>query len=163
MDWYAVQVKPQHEKAAERRFHDFGREAFLPLYRTRRRWSDRIKELELPLFPGYVFCRFGSDEKAAVLSVPGVRSIVTFGRIPAPIPGAEIEAVQAILRAGVPVRPWPGLEIGRQVRVESGPLRGVQGVLLRFKSTWQVLVSIELLRRSVIAEVDLAAVFPARL
>jgi transcription antitermination factor NusG len=137
-----------------------GRESFLPLFRTRRRWSDRMKELELPLFPGYVLCRFAAYEKGAVLSVPGVRSIVGFGTQLAEIPDAEVESVRSLLHAGIPVRPWPYLEIGNRVRIEAGPLAGVQGVLLKFKNAWQVVVSVEILQRSVMAEVDLTAVFP---
>ncbi len=119
-----------------------------------------MKELELPLFPGYVFCRFAAAEKAAVLGIPGVRSIVSFANQPAPIPDDEVESVRALLRAGLPVRPWPSLEIGRRVRIESGPLAGVQGVLLKFKNEWQVVVNVEILRRSVVAEVEADAVFP---
>ncbi len=158
--WHAVQVRPQHERAVHRYLDHLGRESFLPLFRTRRRWSDRIKALELPLFPGYVFCRFAAAEKVAVLGVPGVRSIVSFANQPAPIPDDEVESVRALLCAGLPVRPWPCLEIGHRVRIESGPLAGVQGVLLKFKNAWQVVVNVEILRRSVIAEVDAASVFP---
>lgn len=130
------------------------------MFRTRRRWSDRIKELELPLFPGYVLCRFEPHERAAVLGVPGVRSLVSFGDQLASIPEPEVASVRALLNSGVPVRPWPHLEIGNRVRIEAGPLSGVQGVLLKFKNSWQVVVSVEILRRSVMAEVELTSVFP---
>lgn len=159
-NWHAIQVRPQHEKAVNRHLCYLGSESFLPLFRTRRRWSDRMKELELPLFPGYVLCCFEPYEKGAVLSVPGVRSVVGFGNRMATIPESEVESVRALLRSGVPVRPWPYLEVGNRVRIESGPLDGVQGVLLRFKNAWQVVVSVEILRRSVMAEVDLTSVFP---
>ncbi|HVX65012.1 MAG TPA: UpxY family transcription antiterminator [Bryobacteraceae bacterium] len=161
--WHAIQVRPQHEKAVDRHLCYLGRESFLPLFRTRRRWSDRIKELEMPLFPGYVLCRFEAHEKGAVLSVPGVRSIVSFGSELAVIPDAEVDSIRALLRAGVPIRPWPYLEVGNRVRIESGPLQGVQGVLLKFKNEWQVVVSVEILRRSVMAEVELTAVFPCNM
>jgi transcription antitermination factor NusG len=161
--WHAIQVKPQHEKSVDRHLGYLGRESFLPLFRTRRRWSDRIKELDLPLFPGYVLCRFEQHERAAVLSVPGVRSLVSFGNELASIPDTEVESVRALLRSGIPVRPWPYLEIGNRVRIETGPLAGVQGVLLKFKNSWQVVVSVEILRRSVMAEVDLTSVFPCEM
>jgi transcription antitermination factor NusG len=161
--WHAIQVRPQHEKAVDRHLGYLGRERFLPLFRTRRRWSDRIKELEMPLFPGYVLCRFETHEKGAVLSVPGVRSVVSFGSELAAIPDAEVESIRALLRAGVPVRPWPYLEVGNRVRIDAGPLQGVQGVLLKFKNEWQVVVSVEILRRSVMAEVELTSVFPCEM
>jgi transcription antitermination factor NusG len=161
MLWHALVVKPQHEKTVHGYLRSAGRESFLPLYRTRHRWSDRIKELELPLFAGYVFCRFDCPHKADLLKLPGVRSVVGFGNILAEIPEAELDAVRALLRSGLPVRPWPHLEPGDPVRLESGPLRGVEGVLLKFKNAWQVVVNVELLNRSVIAEVDLTTVFPS--
>ncbi len=159
-DWHALQVKPQHEKAVHRHLLYLGRESFLPLFRTRRRWSDRIKELELPLFPGYVLCRFATQEKAALLSIPSVRAIVGFNGHPAPIPDTEIDSVRALLRSGLPVRPWPCLQPGARVRIEEGPLAGVYGTLLKFKNTWQVIVSVELLQRAVMTEVELASVYP---
>lgn len=152
-DWFALTVKPQHEKAAARALRLKGMEDFLPLHRGRRRWSDRIKELELPLFPGYVFCRFTPRERAKVLATPGVRCIVGFGKAPAPIPETEIGSLQAMVASGMPVGPWPFLRVGQTVRIEGGPLRGLEGVLLQLKDAWRVVVSVPLLQRSVAVEV----------
>jgi transcription antitermination factor NusG len=159
-DWYALVVKPNHEKAVFHYLSASGSDASLPLYRARRRWSDRLKEVTLPLFPGYVFCRFSHRSRVRVLRVPGVRSIVTAGPQPAPIPAREIEAIEALIRSGLPVKPWPFLKIGQKVLVSSGPLRGVEGILVEFRKTWQVIVSVEILQRSVAAEVDRDALSP---
>jgi transcription antitermination factor NusG len=158
VDWYALLVKPQHEKSVHLHLSSLGIESFLPLYRTRRRSSNRIRELDLPLFPGYVFCRFAIHQKRTLFDVPGVRSIVASGNEPAAIPVSEIEHIQAVIRAGLPVRPWPYMEFGERVRIESGPLRGAQGVLLKVRKVWQLVLGVEALRRAVIAGLDPAAV-----
>jgi transcription antitermination factor NusG len=129
-------------------------ESFVPLYLARRRWSDRIKELELPLFAGYVFCRFGGGERAKVLATPGVTSVVGFGNQPAPVTEEEIHAVRTMIASGLPVGPWPYLRVGERVRIEAGPLCGLEGILTQVKDVWRVVVSVELLQRSVAAEVD---------
>ncbi len=152
--WFAVTVKPNHDKAVATALQLRGLEVFLPLYRTRRRWSDRIKELQLPLFPGYVFCRFARESRAAVLSTPGVTSVVGFGHQPAPIPELEIESVRITVASGLPLAPWPFLRAGDRVRLEYGPLAGIEGILLQIKDGWRVVVSVELLQRSVAVEVD---------
>jgi transcription antitermination factor NusG len=161
--WFALAVKPQHEKAVAAALQAKRLEGFLPLYRTRHKWSDRIKELKLPLFAGYVFCRFHAGQKAAVLSTPGVRSIVSFGHKPVPLENSEIEAILSMIASGLPVGPWPFLSVGQRVRIESGPLRGVEGILVQVKDTWRVVVSVALLQRSVAVELDrcqLSAIHP---
>lgn len=152
--WFALTVKPQHEKKAAWALRTKGLEEFLPLYRARRRWSDRVKEIELPLFPGYVFCRFSSQDRPPVLTTPGVISIVGFGSDPAAIPAAEIAAIRAMLGSGLPVQPWPFLKVGQFVRILEGPLSGLEGLLIREKDSCRVVLSIELLQRSVAVEVD---------
>ena len=159
-NWYALVVKPNHEKAVLDHLRAADFEASLALYRARRRWSDRIKEVTLPLFPGYVFCRFSCRGRVAVLRIPGVRSIVSAGPNPEPIPAREIAAIEAMVRSGLPVQPWPFLKLGQKVRVKSGPLRGVEGILVQFRKTWHVIVSVELLQRSVAAEIDRDSVSP---
>jgi transcription antitermination factor NusG len=160
--WYALVVKPNHEKAVFEHLSVSAYEAVLPLYRSRRRWSDRVKEVTLPLFPGYVFCRFSYRSRVRVLRIPSVRSVVAAGSEPAPIPDWEIEAIQAVIRSGLPVKPWPFLKVGQRVVVTAGPLRGVEGILVEFRKTWQVIVSVELLQRSVATEVDLDSVSPLK-
>jgi transcription antitermination factor NusG len=162
VEWYALVVKPNHEKAVFEHLTTTGVEAVLPLYRSRRRWSDRTKEVTLPLFPGYVFSRFAYSGRVRVLRVPGVRTVVCAGLKPAPIPAGEIEAVEAMVRSGLPVKPWPFLKVGQKVVVTAGPLRGVEGILVEFRKTWQVILSVELLQRSVAAEVDLDSVSPVK-
>jgi transcription antitermination factor NusG len=152
--WYALTVKPNHERAAAQALECKGLEAFLPLYRARRRWSDRIKELDLPLFAGYVFCRILGGERARVLATPGVTSVVGFGNQPAAVPDNEIQAVRTMVSSGLPLRPWPFLRVGEWVRIDAGPLEGVEGVLTQVKDAWRVVVNVELLQRSVAAEVD---------
>ncbi|MCP5115007.1 MAG: antitermination protein NusG, partial [bacterium] len=104
--WFALTVKPRHEKAAAQQLDQKGLESYLPLYLARRRWSDRYKEVQLCLFPGYVFCRFAFERRMDVLNVPSVNSVVRFGSEEAPVPDSEIEAVQSILTSGRPVLPW---------------------------------------------------------
>ncbi len=152
--WFALTVKPNHERAAAQALEAKALEAFLPLYRARRRWSDRFKELELPLFAGYVFCRFAALERARALATPAVTSVVGFGHKPAPVPEAEIESVRAMVSSGLPLSPWPFLRVGERVRIEAGPLCGVEGILMQVKDAWRVVVSVELLQRSVAAEVE---------
>lgn len=154
LNWFAVAVKPRHEKLAARVLRDQGLEDFLPLYRSRRRWSDRLKEIEAPLFAGYVFCRFSPQDRTPVLKTPGVRSIVAFGGQPAPVPDSEISAIRRAVGSGLPVEPGPLLGEGQPVRIERGPLSGLRGVLVRVRDNWRLVVSVELLQRSVAVEVD---------
>jgi transcription antitermination factor NusG len=152
--WYALTVKPNRERAAAQALESKDLQTFVPLFRSRRRWSDRIKELELPLFAGYVFCRFPNAERARILATPGVNSVVGFGNQPAPVDDGEIQALRTLVASGLPAGPWPFLRVGERVRVETGPLCGVEGILTQVKDAWRVVVSIELLQRSVAAELD---------
>ncbi len=160
--WFALRARHQHEKAVHKYLTELGFESFLPLYRTRRRWSDRVKELELPLFGGYVFCRFALPERAPVLKTPGVRGIVSLGPQPAPVSEEEIAAVKQVVASGLPVEPWPFLKQGQTVRIRYGPLRDLEGGLVEFKGAWRVVVNVTLLQRSVAAEVDRSAVVPVQ-
>lgn len=152
--WFALSVKPRHEKAVAQQLSTKGLEQYLPLYRAKRRWSDRFKLVELPLFPGYVFCRFEYEERLRVLQTLSVTGVVGFGGTPTPVPDLEIESVKAVLRSGLPVKPWPFLRVGQQVRVTAGSLTGVEGMLVREKGLYRVVVNVELLQRSVAVEID---------
>ncbi len=152
--WFAVHVKARYEKATAWLLHQKGYEGFLPLYKCRRRWSDRIKELELPLFPGYLFCRFNLHERLPILKTPGVLSIVGIGKTPIPVDEGEIAAIQSIVKCGVPTQPWPFLQIGQRVRINYGPLSGLEGIVVNLKSQHRLVVSVTLLQRSVAAEID---------
>ena len=152
--WFALRVRSRYENTVATFLGGKGYEWFLPLYKSRRAWSDRIKEIQLPLFPGYVFCRFDLQRRLPILTTPGVVSVVGIGRCPVPIDDAEIAAIQTSVRSGLSSRPWPFLEIGQRVRVEYGPLCGLEGILLDFKGQRRLVLSVTLLQRSVAVEVD---------
>lgn len=152
--WFAVTVKPHHEKTVSAILRNKGFEEFLPLYRVRNRWSDRVKELELPLFPSYVFCRFTAEDRVRVLRTPSIRGVVGFGDGPMPIPDREIEAVRKLVDSDLPLGPWPFLKVGHRVRITQGSMRDVEGILIQVKDSFRVVVSIELLQRSVAVTID---------
>jgi len=152
--WYALQVKARHERATAVHLSARSMEIYAPVYVTKERWSDRIKQLERPLFPGYVFCRFRTDQRLAVLTTPGVMSIVGFGTVPAPVSEDELQAVRAIARSGLPYSPWPYVRVGDGVRIEGGCMQGMRGTLVRTRDQFRVVVNIELLQRSVAVEID---------
>lgn len=161
--WFAVRVKSRCEKMVSELLRQKGYEEFLPLYCSRRRWSDRIKVVELPLFAGYLFCRFDPTGRAAILATPGVFLIVGQGRTPVAIESTEVEGIRLALGSGQPVRPWPHLAVGQTVRIEMGALRGVEGTLLRFKGSNHLILGIQLLQRSVAVEVDESWVISSKL
>jgi transcription antitermination factor NusG len=154
--WYALSVKHQHERAVRLALEFNGFEALAPTYRARRRWSDRVKEVDLPLFSGYVFCRFALAERIQVVDAPGVTKVVEFGGTPAEVSEAEIVAIRAVMASKLPVRPWPYLKLGDRVRVEHGPLRGIEGTLLRevVREKWQLVIGVEMLQRSLAVELE---------
>src|SRR5262245_16971358 len=119
--WFALRVKSRCEKVVATLVEHKGYEGFLPLYQSRRRWSDRLKSVEFPLFPGYVFCRLQPDQRLPLLTIPGVLHFVGIGKTPVPIENDEVAAVQAAVRSGLSAEPWPFLEAGQRVRLEDGP------------------------------------------
>lgn len=151
--WFALVTRPRHEKSVAVGLRAKGLEEFLPLRRTRRRWTDRVQAIDLPLFPGYLFCRFGPEQYVHVMQTPGVRTVVGFAGKPAPLAASEIDTLQAVLESGCGVQPWPYLTAGDRVRLDDGPLAGIEGILLREKSHFRVVVSVELLQRSVAVEI----------
>lgn len=152
--WFAVRVRSNHERIAAAHLRERGYEEFSPAWKTERRWSDRTKEVDQFLFPGYVFCRLNPSDRLPVLTAPGVVDLVGFGKIPAPIPDHEIENVRQMVQSGLLVMPWPFLELGHRVLIERGPLAGVEGILDEVKGKCRLVVSVQLLQRSVSAEVD---------
>ena len=158
--WFALAVKHQHERRTQSALASKSIPTLLPVYKTRTGWSDRFKETELPLFAGYVFCQFTRAERTSILTTPGVRSIVGFGGIPAPIETAEIEALEAMLASNLPVSPWPYLRPGDRVRVERGPLRGMEGTLIRETDSLRLVIGIQLLQRSIAAEIEAGMILP---
>src|SRR5882762_2315857 len=153
-DWYAVCTRHQHEKSAARILEYKQFEVFLPLYKVRRRWQDRIKEISVPLFPGYVFVRGGPARWLQILTTAGVSSIVSCGGRPAAIPFSEVEGVRRIVESTLRIEPHPFLKCGDWVRVKDGPIAGVEGIFLRKKNTARLVLSVEMLRKSAAVEVD---------
>jgi transcription antitermination factor NusG len=158
--WYALWVKSRYENTVASHLQARGYESLLPLYKCQRRWSDRFKEIELPLFPGYVFCQFNPLNRLPILSIPGVVHVVGVGRTPIPIDESEIAAIQAAVKSGVPSQPWPFLQVGHRVRIDYGPLFGLEGILLDFRGRQRLILSVTLLQRSVAVQVEGAWVTP---
>jgi transcription antitermination factor NusG len=156
--WYALYTRHQHEKIVQRILEGKGFDAFLPLYTTAHQWKDRIKRVALPLFPCYVFLRAPVVHWLPVLTTPGVHTVVGFGGQPASIAGAEVEAIRRVVESPVKAEPHPFLKCGDHVRVTAGPLQGLEGILVRKKNWWKLLLSVEMLQRSVAVEVDVAMV-----
>lgn len=147
--WFALYVRVRHERAVGVQLEGRGLEAFLPCYLSRRKWADRYVSLELPLFPGYVFCRFSGDQRASVLDTTGVIRIVGFGRQLMPVDDEEMHAIQKAIAAGLACEPVPYVEVGHAVRIQSGPLAGVDGILQTIKDGHRLVLSITILNRSV--------------
>jgi transcription antitermination factor NusG len=160
--WYAAYTLANHEKKAAAEISRRSVESFLPLYRTARRWSDRRVELEMPLFPSYVFVRLALCDRLRVLQVPGVVRLVGFGGLPAPLPDDQMDSLRSGLNRYLRAEPHPYLTVGRRIRMKSGPLAGMQGILLRRKGKFRVVISLELIQRAVVVDADAADVEPLR-
>jgi transcription antitermination factor NusG len=154
--WYALEVWARKENSVASHLDRQGFETFLPKYTSVRQWSDRKKEVEQPLFPGYLFCRFDFEQRRPIVVTPGVLQVVGNRHMAIPVADREIEALQTAVASGLPTQPWPYLEIGERVRINSGKLTGLEGVLINFKGNHRVVLSVSLLQRSVALEVDLA-------
>ncbi len=152
--WYALQTRSRHEKVVQQQLEQKAIESFLPLYRSMRRWKDRRKELALPLFPGYVFVRLELTERREAVKTHGVARIVSFGGTPASLPEKEIEAIRHFLEQKVRLDPHPYLRVGQRARIRSGPFQGLEGILLRKKSSLRFVISLDLILRSVAVEID---------
>jgi transcription antitermination factor NusG len=158
--WYAISVRPRHEKMVARYLEYRGLNYFLPVYRSVRRWKDRRKELDMALFPGYVFVNLNLRDRLGVLQAPGVVQFVTFQGQPAVVPDSEIRALESSMSAGLRPQPHPYLCQGARVRVKRGLLVGVEGIMIRRKERFRLVLSIDLIMRSVVLEVDEADVEP---
>jgi transcriptional antiterminator RfaH len=163
VDWFALHVRPRYEKIAAASIASKGHESFLPLYTARRRWSDRAKELQLPLFEGYLFCRLSPRERLGVLMAPGVIRLVGAGKTPIPVAVEEIEALRTVVQSGVRAQPWPYLKIGQRVRIERGPLRDLEGFFVQARGFDRLVLAVNLLQRSVAVEIDREWVSPVSL
>jgi transcription antitermination factor NusG len=158
--WYALYVRSRHERVVESGLRGKGYTAFSPFYRTKRKRVDRIAEIDVPLFPGYVFCLFDSNKRLPILVTPGIVGIVGPGKRPEPVDDTEIASIRTLALSGRPVQPWPFLRSGQRVRLQAGPLMGAEGIFLRVKDEYHLVVSITLLQRSVSAVVEKDAVVP---
>jgi len=153
-EWYALYTFPRHERRVAEQVEQRSFTSFLPVYRSVRRWKDRRKELELALFPSYVFVRMELADRLRVLQLPGVVRLVSYNGQPAAIPEKEIEVLRSRLSGAHKVEPHPYLNRGRRVRVRSGPLQGLEGIIVRRKDRCRIVFSVELLQRSVAMELD---------
>jgi transcription antitermination factor NusG len=154
LPWFAVRVKSNYEKPVSAILRGKGFEEFLPTYCARRQWSDRVKVLDLPLFPGYLFCRIDLSRRLPLLTTPGVLYLVGKGRAPEPVDDTEVMAIQSVVRSGLPALPWPSVVVGQKVRLERGPLRGIEGVVAKIAGQHRIYVNATLLQRSVSVQVD---------
>ena len=152
--WYALYTNPRHEKVVVKQLNERCVENFLPLYRSWHRWRDRRKQVDLALFPGYVFVKIEEQNKLHVLKTPGAVNLVSFNGKLAALPEPEIEALRNALHNEVFAEPCPYLRVGRKVRVVRGPMAGAEGILARKKDKYRVVISVEVLMRSVALEID---------
>ncbi len=154
MYWHALFVRSRHEKSVHAQLDAKSEEAFLPLYCRKHKWADRWKSVELPLFPGYVFCRFDSNRRSSVLATPGVIDVVRVGSRPATIDPSEIEAIQRVVKSPLLTDPHDDLVKGQKVMMSDGPLKGLTGTLVEDRRGLRLVISVELLRRSILIEID---------
>jgi transcription antitermination factor NusG len=154
--WYALQVRSRKENYVASQIQGKGLECLLPTYKSIRQWSDRKKELEQPLFPGYLFCRFDFQDRRPLITIPGVLQILGNGRVAIPVADEEIAALRMAVSSEMPKQPWPYLEVGQRVRVNYGTLAGLEGILVNVKGNHRVVLSVTLLQRSVALEVETA-------
>jgi transcription antitermination factor NusG len=158
--WFALQVRTRWENSTVVLLSGKGYQTLLPTYQTKKRWNGRLRQLNAPLFPGYVFCQFDALNRLPILVTPGVIAVVGRGRVPVPVDDTEIAAIQTVVSSGFRAEPWPYLEVGQKIRIESGALNGLEGVLTNFKGNQRIVVSVSLLRRSVALEIDRICVSP---
>lgn len=158
--WYAAYTSANHEKRVAEQLGARTIEHFLPTYASVRRWQDRRVILQLPLFPGYVFVRMELRNRLQVLRIPGLAKLVGFGGMPTPLPQREIDVLRTGLATGVSAEPHPYLTVGRRARIKHGPLAGLEGILVRWKGNWRVVLSLDLINRSLVVDVHAAALEP---
>ena|SRR5690242_15681122 len=152
--WFALRVKSNFERTAAFHLIQRGYKNFLPTYTVRTNWSDRVKTVEKPLFPGYVFCAFDPSRRLPVMTTPGVLHVVGIGKDLLPVDESELKAVWTTLQSGLLIHPWPYLRVGETVAIERGPLAGVEGFVVQLKGNFRLVVSITLLQRSISAEIE---------
>jgi transcription antitermination factor NusG len=152
--WYAAYTASRHEKTVAEHLRQRNVECFLPLYESIRRWNNGRHRVQLPLFPSYIFVRMALRDKLRVLQVPGLAQLVTFQGAPASLPESEITTLRGALASGVVAQPYRYLSQGSKVEICNGPLQGMRGVLLRHQGQFRVVISVEMIMRSIVVEVD---------
>ncbi len=160
--WYAAYTNANHEKRVAIQLGQRSVEHFLPLYESVRRWKDRRTKLHLPLFPGYVFVRLALRDRLQVLQIPSVVHFVSFNGHPIPLPEEDIQTIRSCLSGAFQIEPHPYLRVGRHVQIKTGPLQGLEGIILRRKNRTRFVLSLELIMRSVAAEIDVSELEPLR-
>ena len=158
--WYALYTRPRHEKQVQQELTNQRIEAYLPTQKIRRRWSDRYKIVEEPLFKNYLFVRSDGEHYRKALSPYGAVSFVTVEGEPAIIPDEELEALKILVTSEIPHNPYPYMKAGRKIRLKYGPMEGCEGVLVRKRGLTRLVVTVHLLQRSIEAEVDAAWIEP---
>lgn len=160
--WYAGYTAARHEKRVADHFAQRGVEHFLPLYETIHRWNNGRHRVQLPLFPGYIFVRIALQDRLRVLEVPGFVRLVGFNSLPLPLPEVDINSMREALTRGVLAEPYPYLTVGTRVEIRNGPLQGMTGILLRRQNRCRVVISVDLIMRSMAVEVEASDVAPLR-
>ena len=152
--WHALYTRHKHEKTVHQLLTSKGFQTFLPLYQAAHRWKDRTKVLSLPLFPCYVFVQGGLERRLDIMTTPGIHSLVSSAGQPVAVPPEEIDALQRAVDSGLHLEPHPFVRCGEWVRVKAGPLAGVEGILLRKKNLYRLVVSVQILGKAAAVEVD---------
>lgn len=151
--WYAAHTRSRHEKRVADQLEKKDIGFFLPVYESERRWSDRKVRVDLPLFPGYIFVQISLRERLRVLEVPGVVRLVSFGAAPVAMDESEINILRQGLTKHLKAEPHPYLKVGQRVRIKQGALAGLEGILVRKKDAYRVVISVDLIMRSVAVEI----------
>ena len=160
MLWYAGYTASRHEKRVAEHFAQRGVEHFLPLYETIHRWNNGRHRVQLPLFPGYIFVRIALQDRLRVIEVPGFVRLVGFNTLPCPLPEADITRMKEALNKGALAEPYPYLTVGTRVEIRNGPMQGMTGILLRRQNKCRVVISVDLIMRSMAVEVEASDVVP---
>lgn len=160
--WYALMVKPRHEKSATAALGRRGFQTLLPVYKALHKWSDRVKKVELPLFTGYTFCRFAPEERSAIVMAPGVVLIVGGVAGITPVEESEIAALETLMRTELAREPWDSVERGEEVNIVAGPLKGITGTVIEVKQEAHLLLTVSLLQRSVVVAIDRSWAVPVK-
>ena len=159
LDWFAFRVRPRHEKSVALQLRDKNEECFVPLIKQSKSWANRVVQVELPLIPGYVFCRSHRFGMLPILKTAGIIDVIRAGNSPVSIPDSEISALERAIDAAVPIEPCPYVEVGQTVEIRSGPLAGIVGIVSDRRKGDHLILSVSLLRRSVLVQIELAHLY----